>query len=68
MARLKENEYVQCDCPKCNGKAIDPSVWYRHNGHVTGDISWMAKDLIALKEIWGRGERLVDLMESLENL
>jgi len=38
----------------------------RHNGHVQGDVSWMAKDLFALKEIWGRGERLVDLVRDKE--
>jgi len=61
-----ENDYVICDCPKCCGAKIDQAQWLRHNGQVQGDVSWMAKDLFALKEIWGRGERLVDLVRDKE--
>ena len=48
--RPKENDYVPCHCPKCNGARIDQASWLLHNGQVKGDVSWIVRDLMALSE------------------
>ena len=66
MARPKEDYKVACHCPQCNGQRITQSVWLRHNGQATSRTSWMAEDLAALKQIWGRGRRLTDYLKQQE--
>jgi hypothetical protein len=52
--------------PTIHSAKIDQAQWLRHNGQVQGDMSWMAKDLLVLKAIWGRGERLEGLVRDKE--
>lgn len=62
----KENVKVHCPCPQCNGSLVDPVKKMQHTGQVSSSMSWMAEDLLALKKIWGRGERLADYVKQLE--
>lgn len=46
--RPKENDYVSCDCPKCNGARIDQANWLLHNGRVTSGRSFVVDEIMAM--------------------
>lgn len=50
MAKPKENQQIACDCPKCNGRTIDSSLWYLHNGYVMSGRSWVVDEILAMSK------------------
>lgn len=50
MSKQKENQQIECLCPKCNGRTIDSSRWYLHNGYVTSGRSFVADEIMAMSK------------------
>ena len=48
MAKPKENQQIACQCTQCNGREIDSSLWYLHNGYVMSGRSWVADEILAM--------------------
>ena len=48
--RPKENQQIECLCPKCNGREIDSSLWYLHNGYVRSGRSFVADEIMAMSK------------------
>lgn len=46
--RPKENQQIACHCDKCQGRTIDSSLWYLHNGYVTSGRSFVADEILAM--------------------
>jgi len=60
--RPKENQYVPCDCPRCQGALVPQDVYRRHHRPVENGNSFMADDLAILKKVWAKGKTLKEVL------
>lgn len=50
MSKQKENQQIVCHCDKCNGRTIDSSRWYLHNGYVRSGRSFIVDEIKAMSK------------------